>query len=199
MQLSQSIWGDKNLINVLQKNGVAMMPTDTLYGIVGRAQNISVVERIFNLKKRALKKPCIILIGDFNELEKFSITLSEEQKNKLKEYWPAYADASAGKPGPTSIILDCPNESFSYLHRGTKTLAFRLPYLLELRALLLKVGPLIAPSANPEGLPPAEDIFKAKKYFGDLVDLYIDGGEIDGKHSRLVKLHNNGTVTIIRE
>jgi L-threonylcarbamoyladenylate synthase len=180
-------WSDEKLIKVLKENGVVVMPTDTLYGIVGRAQNISVVERIYNLKKRDSKKPCIILIGDIGELKKFYITISEKQKNVIKNF-----------SVPTSFILDCPNDSLSYLHRGTKTLSFRLPSPPALRDLLKKVGPLIAPSANPEGLPPAQNISEAKKYFGDSVNLYIDGGEIDSKHSKLIKLHKDGSVDILR-
>ncbi len=182
-------WSDRNLIKILKENGVVVMPTDTLYGIVGRAQNISVVNRIYAIRKRKLKKPCIILIGNISGLEKFSVILSEKQKNALQNYWP----------GPVSIILDCLDDSFAYLHRGTKTLAFRMPAPQELRDLLIKTGPLIAPSANPEGLSPAEDISKAKEYFGDSVDMYVDGGKISGKASKVIKLHKDGSITILRE
>lgn len=185
-------WNDANLIKVLQDGGVAVMPTDTIYGLVGRAENSDTVNRIYNLKKRTPKKPCIILIGDINEIEKFSVNLSKEQKNKLKEYWQIGSV-------PVSIILDCLDENFSYLHRGTKTLAFRLPSPQSLRDLLLSIGPLIVPSANPEGLPPAQNISEAKKYFGDAVDFYLDGGEIFSKASKLIKLHKDGSITIIRE
>ena len=182
------MWDDKNLINVLKENGVVVMPTDTLYGIVGRAQNESVVNRIYTVRKRNEEKPCIILIGDVDELTKFSITLLETQKNKIKDYWP----------GPVSIILDCLDDSFAYLHRGTKTLAFRLPSYEPLQNLLRQVGPLIAPSANIEGQPPAKNTEEAKKYFGNLVDLYLDGGEITGKASQVIKLHKDGSVNILR-
>jgi len=183
------IWDDEKLIKVLRGNGVAIMPTDTIYGLFGRAENKETIDRIYNLKKRAPEKPCIILIGDIKELEKFSVSLSEEQKNKLEKYWP----------GSVSVILDCPSDSFAYLHRGTKTLALRIPNLPSLRDLLLKTGPLIAPSANPEGLLPVEDIAKAKEYFGDSVDIYIDGGKISGKASKLIKLLKDGSIIILRE
>ena len=180
---------NENLTNVLKGGGVVVMPTDTLYGVVGSALNKATVERIYNLKSRTLKKPCIILIGDISQLENFSITLSEEQNNKIKEFWP----------GPVSIILDCLDDSLSYLHRDTKTLAFRFPIKNTLRELLLEVGPLVAPSANPEGLPTAGDISKAKEYFGNAVDLYVDGGKITGKASKLIKLNKDGSINILRE
>jgi L-threonylcarbamoyladenylate synthase len=181
-------WNDKKLIEVLNGNGVAVMPTDTIYGIVGKAENEFTVNRIYNIKKRAPGKPCIILIGDIDELEKFSVFPAEEQKNIIKNF-----------SSPTSFILDCAEEKFSYLHRGTKTLAFRLPQLQELRDLLMKTGPLVAPSANTEALPPCQNISEAKKYLGDSVDLYIDGGTIINKASKLIKLHKDGTVSILRE
>ena len=189
MQLSQNVWNDGKLIKTLKDGGVVVMPTDTLYGIVGQAENISVVNRIYNLKRRAPEKPCITLIGDIAELEKFSVNLSEEQKNILQKYWP----------GPVSIILDCLDDSFLYLHCETKTLAFRIPASVELRNLLLQTGPLVAPSANPEGLPPAQNIAEAQKYFGDSIDLYIDKGEIFAKASKIIRLSNNESVIVIRD
>ncbi|MCX6751922.1 MAG: L-threonylcarbamoyladenylate synthase [Candidatus Nomurabacteria bacterium] len=192
-----NIWNNENLIKVLRENGVVVMPTDTLYGIVGKAENVSVVNRIYEARKRSPDKPCIILIGDMNELEKFSVILSEKQKEELKKYWP-FDFAQDLRPEPTSIIFDCPDEPFSYLHRGTKTLAFRLPANQELRDLLKKTGPLLAPSANLEAKPPSETIAEAKKYFGNKVDIYIDGGTVKGKASKVIRLHKNGSVEVLR-
>ena len=204
--MQENIWNDKDLIKVLQEDGVVIMPTDTIYGMVGKAQEEFVINRIYTIRKRNPTKPCIILIGDVEELEKFSIILTEEQKNKLEEYWP----------GPVSVILDCPDPALEYLHRGTNTLAFRLPAQAGLRKLLLKTGPLIAPSANLETIPPCENMEDAKKYFGDAVDpvrgregsqrpsasngvdLYIDGGTIKNKASKLIKLHKDGSIDILR-
>lgn len=188
MQLPQNTWNDKNLINTLNANGVVIMPTDTIYGIVGKALNESTVLRIYDIKKRAPEKPCIVLIGEVKELGKFSIVSSEEQKNIIKNF-----------SIPTSFILDCLDDRLSYLHRNTKTLAFRLPLSEDLCNLLLQTGPLVASSANPEGLMPAKNIEEAKNYFGNSVDLYIDGGENAGKHSKLIKLNNDGSVIVLRE
>jgi len=189
MSLQQKIWNNEDLIKILKNSGVVVMPTDTIYGIVGKAENENVVNRIYELRKRAPHKPCIILIGDMADLEKFSIVLSSEQKIAIEKY----------KFEPTSIILDCSEEKFAYLHRGTKTLAFRLPADKNLQDLLRQTGPLIAPSANTEAMPPSKNITEAKKYFGDKVDLYIDGGEINSKASKVIKLHKDGTVSILRE
>lgn len=190
-------WKDEILIDVLKQGGVAIMPTDTIYGIVGPALNKGTVERIYHIRKRAPEKPCIILIGGIEELKKFSIDFSPEQKKVLEKYWPETSRDEGVEP--TSIIFDCPDDKFEYLHRGTKTLALRLPAQKDLQNLLKNTGPLVAPSANPEGLPPSLDISKAKEYFADLVDLYVDGGEKKGKPSKLIQLHKDGSISILRE
>ncbi|SRR5258708_37547212 len=184
-----SIWNDKVLVNILKKGKVAVMPTDTIYGIVGSALNLPTVNKIYSLRKRAPEKPCIILIGDIDDLQKFSINLSTAEKIALEKYWP----------GPVSIVFDCLEEQFEYIHRGTKTLAFRLPQETELRNLLLNTGPLVAPSANIEGKPAAKNIKEALSYFGGSIDIYIDGGSTEGKPSRIMRLYNDGSTSIIRE
>lgn len=193
----ENIYKDENLIKTIRGGGVVVMPTDTIYGIVGQALNADTVERIYKVRQRAPEKPCIILIGDKNELNKFSINLSPEQENEISKYW-SFDKTQDFKPGPVSIIFECSDKSLEYLHRGTESLAFRLPSDQNLQNLLKETGPLIAPSANPEGLTPAKDIKEARSYFSDAVDLYIDGGEISGKASKVIKLHNDGSVSILR-
>jgi len=165
------------------------MPSDTIYGIVGSALNYLTVKRIYKIKKRTPAKPCIILIGKKSELKRFGINLTGAQEKEIKNFWLK----------PVSIIFDCPSKKFSYLHRGTKTLAFRLPRSKKLRALLIETGPLIAPSANPEGMPPARNIKEAENYFGNFVDLFIDGGPLQKKASQIVRLYKDGSSSIIRK
>lgn len=139
------------------------MPTDTIYGIVGSAMKRKTVERIYRLRKRNPKKPFIILISSARDLAKFGIRSDARVKAFLNKVWP----------GPVSVILPCLTPKFRYLHRGTKTLAFRVPKPKATRALLEKTGPLVAPSANVEGKPPARNIGEAIRYFGDKVDVYV--------------------------
>lgn len=192
------IWKDEKIASVLKQNGVVVMPTDTIYGIVGRAFDNNVVERIYTTRQRSPEKPCVVLIGDIEDLAKFSINLSIEQREKIKEYWPL-GIVEENRAEPVSLIFNCNDERFSYLHRGTHTLAFRLPSQMDLRDLLKETGPLVAPSANLEGMPPAINVDEAREYFGDKVDMYVDGGEIHGKASKILKLNTDGSLSVIRE
>lgn len=168
------------LIKHLKSGGIAVMPTDTIYGLVGQALNTETVKQIYKIRKRSPDKPLIILISSLNDLKKFGIKLGDFEKEFLNQYWP----------GAVSVILPCVSTKFKYLHRGTKTLAFRLPKNKAVLEILKKTGPLVAPSANPESLPPANNLTEAKNYFGDKVE-YYGKGELKSPASTLVKLEKD--------
>lgn len=179
---------DPFTIQTIKNGGVGVVPTDTLYGLVGRADTREVVERIYKIKKRNPDKPCIILISSLDDLNKFNVKVSEEVRKNLEKYWP----------GKVSVILSVNDNNFEYLTRGTKTLAFRLPDEKVLQDLIKETGPIIAPSANPEGEKPATTIEMANKYFGDKVDFYVDDEELKSAPSTLIKFEN-GEVVVLRQ
>lgn len=177
---------DKEIESILLNCGVGVLATDTIYGLVGSALSKEIIKRIYQLRRRNLKKPLIILIGSLFDLKLFGIKISNKTKKQLLEFWP----------GKVSVILPCPGKKFAYLHRGTKNLAFRLPAKKSLVNLIKKVGPLAGPSANLEGKPPAKTIIEAKKYFGDKIDFYINSGKIIGSASTLIQIKNNKIIVI---
>lgn len=180
---------NKKIIHILNRGGIGILPTDTIYGVVGSVWQKKTVERIYKLRRRDPKKPMVIIIGSFGDLDSFGIRPVVDLKKTLKKFWP----------GKISIILSYStlsegSDKLSYLHRGAKTLAFRLPKPRWLRDLLKKTGPLIATSANPEGLPPAKTIKEAKAYFGEDVDFYVDGGKLAGLPSTLIEIKGGEAV-----
>lgn len=188
---------DEKLVSLLKNGGVAVIPTDTIYGIVGSALIPDTVEKIYELRKRAADKPFIILISSLNDLEKFDIKLTQKQRELLEKIWP----------NPVSVVLSCKSEKFEYLHRGTNSLAFRMPKNEGLLNLLKQTGPLVAPSANFEAELPSETIAEAKKYFGDKVDFYVNGGKmskapanaVKSTPSTLIRLMDDGSWQILRQ
>ncbi len=180
----QVIKSKKNILSLKQSirsGGVGVLKTDTIYGLVGSALNKKAVQRVYKIKKRNYQKPLIVLISSLTDLKKFGISLSPSSSAMIAKFWP----------GPVSIILPCGSSKFKYLHRGTKSIAFRLPKLIKLRNLLKSTGPLVAPSANIEGFPPAKNIREAESYFGNAVDFYIDSGLARGRASKLFKLEGD--------
>jgi L-threonylcarbamoyladenylate synthase len=174
------------IIKILKTGGVGILPTDTIYGLVGSALAPKTIERIYKLRHRDPKKPMIILISSLTHLKLFNIKLNKRIRKILSLFWP----------GPVSIILSCPDKKFTYLHRGTKTLAFRLPkekYLIE---LIKNTGPLVAPSANLEGKKPATTIQAAKKYFGSKIDFYVNAGQFKNRPSILIHVKSNDLILL---
>jgi L-threonylcarbamoyladenylate synthase len=166
-----------SLIQLLKDGGCAVIPTDTIYGIVASALKQEAVERVYAIKGRSPQKPCIILIDRAERMCDFGVDKSYIEK--LVSY---------ATDGPTSFIAPTVRDDLEYLHRRTHTLAFRIPKPDALRELLLETGPLIAPSANPEGLPPATTIEEAQAYFGTSVGEYQDGGILQRPPSSLINL-----------
>jgi tRNA A37 threonylcarbamoyladenosine synthetase subunit TsaC/SUA5/YrdC len=80
------------------------------------------------------------------------------------------------------------------VRRDVKTLAFRLPAKKNLINLIKSTGPLVAPSANPEGLTLAKTVKEAKKYFGE-----IDAGKFSGLPSTLIQITKNNKILVKRE
>jgi len=172
---------------LLKEEAIGVIPTDTIYGICTSCFNKKSVEKVYKLRKRNPKKPCIILISDLNYLKLFNIKLKQWQKEILEKVWP----------GKVSIILSCKIKRFHYLHRGTNSLSFRLPKNKLILNILKVSGPIIAPSANWEGYEPAKNIREAKKYFGDKV-FYLDKGSLISKPSTLIDLREK-KIKILRE
>ncbi len=171
-----------------REDGVGVVPTDTIYGISARAFAPKAIARIYDLRKRDLKKPMIVLISSLDDMELFGVKLRPAVRSFLAQYWP----------GKISIVLNCPSRKFFYLHRGTNSLAFRMPDREDLRKLIRAVGPLVSTSANFEGMPPASNISQARRYFGDKVDFYVDAGPLMSLPSTLIGIRR-GKITVLRE
>jgi L-threonylcarbamoyladenylate synthase len=215
---------EKKIIKILKNDGVGVMPTDTLYGLVGSAFSKKAVNRIYKLKKRNKKKALIILISNLNDLKKFGIVLPLLRGSAPTQVGARGSDIfKKNWPGKVSIILPCSNNKFKYIHQGLNSIAFRLPKNKKLIEILKKTGPLVAPSANLEGERPVENIKEAKEYFGDKVDpvrnraraystslkdrgaaisngvdFYLAGGNLKGNPSKLIKINKKGEIEILR-
>lgn len=160
------------LVEMLQSGAVGVLRTDTLYGIVASAANEAAVERLYKIKNRDPKKSPIVLIADQSQMfEPAPAGLTDV----LAELWP----------GPNSVIIPS-TQAPAWITRGNGSVAYRQPDNPRLLRLLQAVGPLAAPSANPEGQPPAKSWGEAQGYFGDTVDFYVDGGVVmDNTPSKL--------------
>lgn len=184
MRLFQEIHSPE-LSRMLQEGAVGILRTDTLYGVVARADTEVAVERVYDLKDRDNRKSPIVLIASIDQLWD---TPPEIALSVLQKTWP----------GPVSVILPS-TKAPVWIRRDNGSVAYRLPADEALQSLLRQTGPLIAPSANPEGQPPAMTVTEAREYFGDAVDFYVEGGTVkDATASQLIKVYEDGHTERLR-
>jgi L-threonylcarbamoyladenylate synthase len=163
------------VVQVLKEGGIVCAPTDTIYGLLADADNRKAVERLYELR-RPSGRPFIVLIPDVEDALNFDIRMPRL----------GFALLSLG----LTVIFQKRTTIPTYLTRWRKSLALRVPSQGTFITKLMKKfgGPLVAPSANPEGMPPARDVKEAMNYFGDKIDLYVRGARLEGKPSTIVKV-----------
>jgi len=174
-------------VHFLKRGEVVILPTDTLYGLCTDAINYKAVEKVYQLKNRNPQKPLIVLISQLNWLKKFFfINQLPEKVKKLFLF-----------EEPISILL--PVKGFEWISRGSGKIAFRLVKGGFIKNFLDWYGrPIVAPSANWEGFPPARDAFQAFLYFGNFVKVYYNTGPLKGQPSTLVEPFEE-RIKILRE
>lgn len=177
---------DPKLIKVLRQGQVGILPTDTLYGLVASAPSPQAVQRVYDLKGRSDHKPCIVLVDSVQTAQAFGMPRLE--LDAVAGYWPA----------PLSVIFSRLDEKFGYLRRELGWPPLRVPADPVLRDFLAESGPLVAPSANMQGQPPAQTVAEAEAVFGDRVDFYVDGGQRHGEPSTLVRVEKDGSLAVLR-
>ena len=175
---------DEHLVELLNSGKVGVMPTDTLYGVVCRADEEAAVHKLYGLKKRE-NKPGTIIAASVNQLERLGF--KHRYLKAVEHLWP----------NPLSIVLPC-GEELTYLHRGLRTVAVRVTADKELNKVLKQTGPLLTSSANHPGEPPANTIEEAQKYFGEEIDFYVDGGDLRGRQPSTVIRIIDDAIEVLR-
>jgi len=183
-KLQMTIINEK-VSTILMNSGVGVLPTDTVYGLVARVANIDSVAKLYKLKSRD-KKPGTIIASSIQQL--LDLGIEKHYLDIAKCYWP----------NPVSVIIPVA-ESLMYLHQGVGSLAFRVVADKELAKLLDITGPLLTSSANNPGQPVSNTIIEARKYFGNNVDFYIDGGNLSAKSPSTIIRIINDDIEIIRQ
>lgn len=132
---------------VIYGGGTVIFPTDTVYGIGCDPFRVDAIDRIYGQKRRPDHKPLSLHLA----------TVAE-----FLEYVAGSAMATLAArrlmPGPVTIIVRRPAFIYEDVSSGLPTLGFRVPDDAVCSAVLERVGPLAATSANVSGQPP---------YYGD--------------------------------
>ena len=180
-----------NALKTLKQGGIILYPTDTVWGIGCDATNYDAIEKINTLKQRTDDKSLICLVGDLKMLNFYIENIPETAYDILK-----YA------VNPTTIIYDEPIRVAENLIAKDNTLAIRVIKEGFSNLLIKKLKlPIVSTSANISGQPTPKSFKEISQEIIKGVDYVVNlpHEKITAKPSSIIKLTNDGKVTIIRK
>jgi len=168
-------------VDILKNGGVVVYPTDTYYGIGCDIMNKKAIERIYQLKQRNKNKPFSFICSDLKNISLYA---------KVSNY--AYKTMKRLLPGPYTFILEGSKFVPKIMLTKRKTAGIRVPDNPICLTLVKELGnPVITTSATmPDGTI-FHDASLIHEYFGNRVDVVVDGSIVPGQPSSVVLLIND--------
>ncbi len=177
---------------IINKGGVILYPTDTIWGIGCDATNSDSVEKIFKIKKRDSNKSMIVLMKDYTDISKYATEIPVFNFNELRN-----------ENRPITVIYQNAINLASKVIASDGSVAIRIPKNEFCYELLKTCGvPIVSTSANFSGEPSAtnyKNISEELKYQVDYIVKYGQDLVKVAKNSKIIKLKDDGSVIIIRE
>ncbi len=166
-------------VRVLTGGGVAVIPTDTVYGLAAHPDFPGAVARLYAIKRRSEKKPIALLAGDADGAARFLGGLDAQARRIARREWP----------GALTLVLP----------KGDAFEGVRVPDHAWTRRLLTACGGVLrVTSANLSGRRPATDAPAALAAVGLSADIVVDDGLSRGGAASTVAKVADGAVTILR-
>ena len=173
---------------LIKRGEVVGVPTETVYGLAGDANNPEAIKKIFAAKGRPNDNPLIVHISSLDELDGIVREIPEDAKKLADAFWP----------GPLTIIMPKGEKVCKETTAGLDSVGVRMPENEIAREIISRSGvPFSAPSANISGKPSptsAEDVFAD---MNGKIPLIIDGGECKaGVESTVVSVLENTPIIL---
>lgn len=154
----------------LQRGGLAVVPTDTVYGIAADAFDPAAVRALLAAKGRGREMPPPVLVSAATTLDALAVRVPGYARALVEEFWP----------GPLTLVCHQQTSLQWDLGETRGTVAVRMPDHELTREILERTGPLAVSSANKTGMPAATDADQAEEMLGEDVDVIVDDGESPG-------------------
>jgi L-threonylcarbamoyladenylate synthase len=170
----------RRLQECVAAGGVAVFPTDTVYGICCDPENERAARRLYALKGRPATRPAAVMCFALEPALELLPEMKHDERVAL----------AALLPGPVTLLLANPARRFAPACRvDPATLGLRVPQLPErLQALTSLSRPVMQSSANISGEPDACTLEQVPQSMRDGADLVLDGGTLLGKPSTVIDL-----------
>lgn len=182
----------QQVVDILEKGGIIIYPTDTVYGLGCDITNHKAVERICRLVHLDPKKAMLSLMcQNISQVSEYSQHLDNDTFKLLKR----------NLPGPFTFILKSNNSVPKLFKNKKRTIGVRVPNNNIVHAIVEELGrPILTTSLKSEDeiVEYFTDPFDIHEDYKKLVDVVIDGG-IGGQHPSAVINLVGGEVEVIRE
>ena len=179
-----------NAARIISEGGVIAFRTDTIYGLGADPFNATAVAKIRDLKGREENKPILLLLADASAADRFIADRSKVFDDIARKFWP----------GPLTIVGRAVANLPSEITAGTETVGVRVPGDGSVRDFVRQCGgALTATSANPSGREPARSAQQVIDYFGNRIDLVLDGGVVTATQPSTVVDVTTSPMRIIRQ
>ncbi len=173
----------------LNAGGIAAVPTETVYGLAGRAADADAVAKIYAAKGRPGFNPLIVHVAGAAQAAEL-VVIDPVSARLMADFWPG---------GLTLVLpLRAGAEVAGLVTAGLDTLAVRCPAHPVMQALIGLCGPLAAPSANASGRISATTAAHVAASLGDAVPLVLDGGACAAGVESTIVLVEDGVVRVLR-
>ncbi|HEY2720774.1 MAG TPA: L-threonylcarbamoyladenylate synthase [Chitinophagaceae bacterium] len=158
----------KMVVDTLQRGGVIIYPTDTIYGLGCDIFQHKAIEKICRIKKIDPPKAQLSFICyDLSNLSDFAKQLSRTTYRLLKEHLP----------GPYTFILPASKQVPKILQSKKETIGLRVPDNEIARSILKELGhPILSASLPGEAIEEYTDPQVIYENFSNEVDIVVDGG-----------------------
>jgi L-threonylcarbamoyladenylate synthase len=173
--------GARIAAEVLRAGGVAVVPTDTVYGLAARPDDVDAVRAIYRAKGRPEGMHLPVLAASVEQVRALGVTFTPEADTLARRWWP----------GPLTLAFGFATDGVRppWLD-GRTEVAVRIPDHDFLRGLLESTGALVVTSANPHGAPTPRTAEDVTTGLGSSVDLVVDDGPLRDVPSTLVNVHD---------
>jgi len=160
------------LVQVLDQGGLIIYPTDTFYGIGCDLFNKKSIQRVYQIKRRPLKKPFSFVCADLKDISLYA---------QVSNY--AYRIMKRLLPGPYTFILEGTRLVPKLMLTRRRTVGIRVPKNKICLDIVKSLGrPIISTSVHLDDPSVIHDTYSS------LVEVVIDGGVISHEPSTVVSL-----------
>ncbi len=179
-------WQLRQAVHIIGNGGVIAYPTEAVYGLGCRPEDLDAVSRILKMKGRAIEKGLILVAANNKQLEPYVNYPDQRTKDRVQNSWP----------GPVTWLLPTTTAVPPWISGSHTTVAVRVSNHPIVRDLCLKAGVLVSTSANPENHQPARSPLRVMNYFDGWID-YIVHGKV-GSQSRPTEIRDAKTDKVLR-